>query len=197
MGNKFSSANIQQTIKTPNYLILCFCFFVVVLPNIFVWVFLGEFNQSKLDWLIAFNGNNTAFFNWLIVAVLFGILLLSLLIFFVVYFFKRINYDALPFILMVNVMCFSAILSGMIPYNQTNHVFVIVARFILTIVLTLITFFITNKFTNVLLLKSTHSFVLFNEYKKEFIEEANERKKFKKIVGNNKEKDYIEIDNEE
>lgn len=197
MENKFSSANIQQTIKTPNFLILCFCFFVVVLPNIFIWVFLGEFNQSKLNWVIPYNGKNLPLFNPLIIAVLFGVLFFSLLMYLVIFLFKKINYDALPFILMVNAMCFCAILSGMIPYNHSNHVFIIVARFLLTIVITLIVFFVSNKFTNILLLKSNHSFVLFNEYKKELIEEAIERKKFKKIVGNKKEKDYIEIENEE
>lgn len=197
MENKFSSINIQKTVKTPNFLILCFCFFVVVLPNIFVWVFLGEFNQSNLNWVVPYNGENIPFFNWIIVGILFAILSLSLIIFFAILYFKKMNYDALPFILMVNVMCFSAILSGMIPYNKNNQVFIIVARFLLTIILTLITFFISNKFSNFLLLKSSYSFALFNEYKKELIEEQNERNKFKKIVGREKDKDYIEIERED
>lgn len=190
--SKFNSK--QYVVKTPNIITVGLSLLLVFIPFIIIWVLVGEFNVLKNNWIIPFKGNNQFMFNPMIFVPMFIVLVLSIGVIVILYYCKLVNFDTLPFITMFNAMGFSTILSGLIPYNQNILTYIVISRFLIVIVVSLITFFIFNKITNSYLMDSSNSYLLYREFKKEIIEDSIERKKMKDFIGKNKEDNFIEVD---
>lgn len=191
--NKFVQENYVN-VTTSKLTTFLFLFFFIFVPYLLVFLLLGEVNLLKLNWLKIATENSSYIFNLNIMYIMFGIIAASILLFIIFkYLFKKVNLDLIPFICITHTICITTITSGLIPYNQSNFVYIIIARFVLVIVLALIIFFISNSISNFFMLKSPSSY----DYYQKFIEEEKKQKEIVKSADkfkNKDEKDYIEVE---
>lgn len=171
--------------------IIFFNLFLLIL-YIIIWMLFGEFNLSKENWL---NKLNQAI-NFNLLYLLIAIFVFSFILFTLIKIFTNIfRLDALPFIFSTNIIGIVTIISALIPINS-NKELIIIARFLIVIASSLITFFVTNAIVNACLLKTQKSTNIFLEYVDEFEKSKEISNELKDIKENNNEKDYIEIERE-
>lgn len=187
--------------NTKNYvskkhLIITFCLLFILVPYLVTWALVGEFDLLKLNWLVPFfNGNYT--FNLNILYIFLGIISFSILMFLPFFFFLNcFKLNAIPFIIMSNVMGISAIVTGLIPYDNKSISYIIIARFIIVIFASLIFFFLFNFIFNKIMLSSRNHYDIYRDYKKEENEHKKMSNDIDNLIKNRKEKDYIEIEKE-
>lgn len=200
--------HFQNTIlpskKTKGWISAFSVFFIIAL-YIIVWVLVGEIDALNLKWFItAFvndeNVQRTIYLNPNVIYCCLSPIIVSIIGFLVLKFWvRKANWDYLPFLIMANIAGWVWIFSGFIPFNKSNVVWIIIGRFILMLVSSLIIFFIVNAFTSKVLLKNNDSAYIYEEIKNEYIE-LNRMKKEQDMFANknkDKEKNYIEIEEEE
>lgn len=191
MGS-YKRFNDQKKIFTSKKSNIIFFNFFLLILYIIIWAVFGEFNLSKQNWLIKLNQAN----NFNLLYLLISMLVFSLLLFTLIKIFTNLfKWDALPFIFSTNIMGIVTIISALIPINS-NQQWIIVARFLIVITSSLLTFFITNAIVNACLLKSQKATNVFLEYVDEYQKSKEISKELKDVIKNNDEKDYIEIERE-
>lgn len=195
----------KNTRKTKSWilslsLISFFIFYIIV------WILVGEIDVLNLKWFITpyqkYENNvlitRKIVFNPNIIYICLGIIAFSIIYFLLFKFwFKKINWDCLPFIVIGNVAGLVLIFTGFIPYNSNNQIWIVIARFIIIIVSSLIAFFIVNSITSRILLKGNDSAMIYEEIKDEYQQLSKIKKENKMFVKPKQEKDYIEINNED
>lgn len=180
--------------------------FLVLLFYLIPWILVGEIDSLNLHWFITpfqsvENGvlvTREIFFN-LNILYIFATIWLFSIIFFVLFkfVFNKINWDSLPFLVMSNMMGLALFCTGFIPYTTANAQWIIIARFVIILFVSLISFFITNAFTSKILLNGNDSSLIYEELKNEYMELKRMKQENDAFIGKNtKEKDYIEIEEE-
>ncbi|ADK87210.1 hypothetical protein BIX66_03225 [Mycoplasmoides pneumoniae] len=151
--------------KTPAWLTGSFSFFLVFVYYIIVWVLLGEINALGFNFVIAPNNRTLMgrevepIFDlvllWFLLVPLVVYALLLLLLFFTT---PYLIVEAIPFFYGIALMMISLFMSGMFP--QAWNVWVIFGRFVLVLVVLMLSFFVINKLTNLVLLRSRYAMVV-------------------------------------
>lgn len=186
---RFNDQKKNFTSKKSN--IIFFNFFLLIL-YIIIWALFGEFNLSKQNWLVKLNQAN----NFNLLYLLISLFVFSILLFILIKIFTNLfKWDALPFLFSSNIMGIVTIISALIPVNS-NQQWIIVARFVIVIASSLLTFFICNTIVNAFMLKSQNATNIFLEYVDEYEKSKEISNELKEATKNNNEKDYIEIERE-
>ncbi|MEG1821135.1 MAG: hypothetical protein RR201_02735 [Malacoplasma sp.] len=158
MTNGFSK---KINYKTPSIVIFSYSFFIIIVPYLIIWLLLGDVNLLKLDWIVPVGIkisetaiNSKLILNYYIFLTLIAVFIFSIIIFILIKFvFKKASFDLIPFCIMFNAMGISTVLSGLIPFYEDTKTYIIISRFIIVIVATLLSFFIFTKLSTYLLFK--------------------------------------------
>lgn len=178
---------------------------IFVLLYIIVWLLVGELDLLNVKWFITPYQSNVdgqwvqrkIVFNPNIIYICLGIIGISIIYFCLLKFlFHKINWDCLPFIVLGNVIGLTLIFTGFIPYNSNNQMWIVIARFVIIIVVSLIGFFISNAICSKILLRSNDSAQVYEEIKDEYKELSRIKKENEMFLKPKKEKDYIDISDE-
>lgn len=166
------------------------CFLIIIL-YLLIWILIGEFNLLGLNW---FNQSNYSF-NLKLLYWCFGVILFTILFFIIFYFLKIVKIDLIPFLFMSNVIGIVTIFSvGIpIPSGENSSIYIVMARFFIVICSGLIIFFISNAVIIRIMLNSPSSYYIYEQYKKEAQETASIKKEMDERKKAKKQKDYVEI----
>ncbi|MDE5553270.1 MAG: hypothetical protein K2I67_01870 [Malacoplasma sp.] len=188
-GSKFKS-NEKLFVKTKLTYSFLFCFLIIIF-YLLIWILIGEFNLLSLNW---FNQSNYSF-DLKILYWSFGIVLFSILFFIILYFLKVVKIDLIPFLLMSNTIGMVTIFSAGIPIpaGENSSIYIVMARFFIVIFSGLIIFFISNAVVIRIMLNSPYSHYIYEQYKKEAQETASIKKEIDERKKSKKQKDYVEI----
>lgn len=191
--NKISVKNYVSK----KHLVIIFCLSFIWIPYLIVWLLFGEFNLLKLNWFKVSTESNDYVFNLNIFYIFLGIICFSLLLF-IIFFnaFKLLKLNSMPFIIMSHAIGVSAIVTGLIPYNDGNFTYIIISRFLIVISIALLFFFLTNFIINKIMLSSRNQYDIYREYKEEELESKKINNDIDNLIKDKDEKDYIEIEKE-
>lgn len=177
-----------------------FTAFGLIIIFFIYWILFCDPNVLKINWFRSpyFDSKGVyhdGLINLNVVWVLLGIIGVSIIYFIVLKFvIRKADYDLLPFITMPITIGIMLMVSGFIPFNQTNKNWILFARFIIVFLSTIIIFFISIKVTNKILLNSSSASYIYENIKKDYEEMDKIERETKAFVGERKkEKDYIEI----
>ncbi len=191
---------------------------IMFLLCLFVFLFFGEINLSKLNWLVATNGKkwgeiivdgktSTGFgiykgapiVNGYIFLILFGILLISILLTMLLIFLKKIKFSSLAFVVSSFFVFFTIIISGLLYGDDNKFNWQIIVRIILVLVSYPVVFFPVNFiikkiFINTIYGEEFISDLIRNEKENaKYINEINKYSNYK----NKKESSVIEIESDQ
>ena len=188
-GNRFKD-NKKLLAKTKLTYGFLSCFLIIIL-YLLIWILIGEFNLLGLNW---FNQSNYSF-NLKLLYWCFGVILFTILFFIIFYFLKIVKIDLIPFLFMSNVIGIVTIFSvGIpIPSGENSSIYIVMARFFIVICSGLIIFFISNAVIIRIMLNSPSSYYIYEQYKKEAQETASIKKEMDERKKAKKQKDYVEI----
>lgn len=194
--------------KTTSIIIFLYSFFIILIPYLLIWLLIGDINLLKLNWIlpvgIKFSEaivNTKLVLNYNIFFILLGILLFTIVVFvFLKFIFKKANFDLIAFCFMFNAMGWSTIISGLLPFYESAQTYIIISRFLIVIVLTLIVFFISTKLSSYFLFKYEDINRIAVDYKVDqyrLDEMKKEYSKIKQKQNEKKQETFIEIIKEE
>lgn len=194
--------------KTPSIIIFLYSFCIILIPYLVIWLLLGDINLLNLNWILPAGIrlgekliNTKLVLNYNIFFVLIGILLFTVVVFiFIKFVFKKANFDLIAFCFMFNAMGWSTIISGLLPFYESAQTYIIISRFIIVIVSTLIVFFISNKLSSYFLFKYDDINRIAVDYKVEQTKLDEIKKEYSEIKQKKNEeqqKTFIEIIKEE
>lgn len=202
---KFEQASFKDSNnleKTNNFFVFLFSFFVVVVPFFILWILSCDFDLLNLQWIIPIGKkmddgllNKNLIINNNIFYVCLGISFFSILLFVLLKLFtKKINFDLLPFLAIFNILGWSTILTSMIPYEENNFLYIIIARIVIVLISMGISFLLFNKLSFILIIKFGNPYAFVSAYEKdekEFHELKKEAENLRKIK--KRDETYIDI----
>ncbi|MCF0218062.1 MAG: hypothetical protein HUJ42_03425 [Malacoplasma sp.] len=195
MDLKEFKQNIRET-KTKGIIKLV-TFVLLLLLFVLVWLFCGDINLGKLNWLFSPNTDNpdpNGYINLNIIYVWLGCAALTILLFLLLKFvFKIVNYDLIPFLVFPIIAGLMLIVTAFIPFNSKNSGWIGLARFIITAVTAIIFFWIAILITNKFLINSNQAAYIYEDIKKEYQEISKIKNETKQYIKKKPKRETIEI----
>lgn len=169
-------------------LLMVLVFFI----HLIAWLLIGEIDLLNVGWFISpkTDSNRNSYISPNVFYVLVGILVFSFLILlFGKYLIRKINFDAISFICAGTNIGWMLFITGLIPYTNSNQLWIIVARLVIILVTTLLIFFIANKLV-IKLFKNQFDYL---SIKQAYLEEVEIQNKYKVEKTSDQKPEIIEI----
>ena len=187
-------------------LIITLCLFI---PMIFTWIYGGELNFSRNNWLVAMNGkcwgllkdgtygygvSRFVWCSWEPFIISFCILIFSLIVWMVLTYFKLSKINYFTYIFSTWFLLFIILITGLISYNQS---WTIPVRIITIVISYFLVFIVINALFNRVIINTRFASIIANEIIKSEIECKKYLDDNKISPVDKKEKESVEIDDKE